>query len=42
MNVLSTVEEEYVVATKKTKEIIWLQLFIEELGHPQMNLFVHR
>ena len=29
---LSTVEAEYVVVTKATKELVWLQNFIEELS----------
>jgi hypothetical protein len=29
---LSTTEVEYVVATEATKEMIWLQRFMEELG----------
>ena len=34
VNSLSTIEVEYVATTKVAKEMIWLQLFLEELGHP--------
>ena len=34
---LSTIEAEYVVATKSSKEMIWLQRFMEELGKKQEN-----
>ena len=34
---LSTTEEEYVVATEASKEMIWLQRFMEELGKKQEN-----
>jgi hypothetical protein len=34
---LSTTEAEYVVATKASKEMIWLQRFMEELGKKQEN-----
>ena len=34
---LSSIEEKYVVATKASKEMIWLQWFIEELGKKQDN-----
>jgi hypothetical protein len=34
---LSTIEEEYDVATEDSKEIIWLQRFMEELGKKQEN-----
>jgi hypothetical protein len=34
---LSTTEAEYVVATEASKEIIWLQSFMEELGKKQEN-----
>ena len=34
VNALSTTEVEYVVATEATKEMTWLQFFMEELGHP--------
>jgi hypothetical protein len=30
--VLSTTKVEYVVATEASKEMIWLQIFMEELG----------
>ena len=29
---LSTIEPEYVAATEASKEVIWLQRFMEELG----------
>ena len=31
--VLSTTKEEYVATTEASKEMIWLQSFLEELGH---------
>lgn len=34
INTLSTTEGEYGVATKVAKEIIWIQFFMEESGHP--------
>jgi hypothetical protein len=34
---LSTTEAEYVVATEDSKEMIWLQRFMEELGKKQEN-----
>jgi hypothetical protein len=34
---LSTMESEYVVATKASKEMIWLHRFMEELGKKQEN-----
>ena len=34
---LSTTEAKYVVATEASKEIIWLQRFMEELGKKQEN-----
>jgi hypothetical protein len=34
---LSTTKAEYVVATKASKEMIWLQRFMEELGKKQEN-----
>jgi hypothetical protein len=34
---LSTTEAEYVVATEASKEMIWLQRFMEELGKKQEN-----
>ena len=34
---LSTTEEEYVAATEASKEMIWLQRFMEELGKKQEN-----
>ena len=38
---LSTTEAKYVATTEAAKEMIWLQLFMEELGHPQTNNFLH-
>ena len=38
---LSTTEAEYVAATEAAKEMIWLQFFMEELGHPQKDNFLH-
>jgi hypothetical protein len=34
---LSTTEAEYVAATEASKEMIWLQRFMEELGKKQEN-----
>ena len=34
---LSSTEEEYVVTTKASKEMIWLHRFMEELGKKQEN-----
>jgi hypothetical protein len=34
---LSTIEAEYVVTTKASKEMIWLHRFMEELGKKQEN-----
>jgi biopolymer transport protein ExbB/TolQ len=34
---LSTIEAEYVAVTKSSKEMIWLQRFMEELGKKQEN-----
>ena len=34
---LSKTEAEYVSATKASKEMIWLQMFMEELGKKQEN-----
>jgi hypothetical protein len=34
---LSTTEAEYVVSTEASKEMIWLQRFMEELGKKQEN-----
>jgi hypothetical protein len=34
---LSTIEAEYVVATEASKEMIWLQRFMEELGKKKEN-----
>ena len=35
---LSTTEAEYVVSTEDSKEMIWLQRFMEELGKKQENI----
>ena len=34
---ISTIEAEYVVVTEASKEMIWLQRFMEELGKKQEN-----
>ena len=34
---LSTMEVEYVAATEASKEMIWLQRFMEEMGKKQEN-----
>ena len=34
---LSTIEAEYVAAIEASKEMIWLQRFMEELGKKQEN-----
>ena len=34
---LSTTEAEYIAATEASKEVIWLQRFMEELGKKQEN-----
>ena len=34
---LSAIEEEYIIVTKASKEMIWLQGFLEELGKKQEN-----
>ena len=38
---LSTIEAEYVTVTEASKEIIWLQSFLEELGHKQGKDVLH-
>ena len=40
INALSTTEAEYVAATEAAKEMIWLQFFLEELGHPQKDNYL--
>ena len=37
INALSTTEVEYVSTIEAAKEMIWLQFFLEELGHPQKD-----
>ena len=34
---LSSIEAEYIAATEASKEVIWLQRFMEELGKKQEN-----
>ena len=38
---LSTTEAEYVAVTEASKEMIWLQSFLEELGHKQVKSVLH-
>ena len=40
MNVLSTTEAEYVATIEASKEMVWLQFFMEELGHPQKDNYL--
>ena len=40
INALSTTEAEYVAAIEAAKEMIWLQFFLEELGHPQKDNYL--
>ena len=40
INALSTTKAEYVAATEASKEMIWLQFFLEELGHPQKDNYL--
>ena len=40
VNDLSTIDVEYVAATKVAKEMIWLQFFLEELRHPQKDNYL--
>ena len=40
INVLSTIELEYVATTEVAKEMIWFHLFLEELGHPQKDNYL--
>ena len=40
INALPTTEVEYVVATEAANEMIWLQFFLEELGHPQKDNYL--
>ena len=40
VNALSTIEAEYVATIEAAKEMIWLQFFMEELGHPQMDNYL--
>ena len=39
-NALSTTEEKYVGAIEATKEMLWLQFFMEELGDPQKDNYL--
>jgi ATP-binding cassette subfamily B (MDR/TAP) protein 1 len=41
VNALSTTEAEYVATTEAAKEMIWLQFFMEELGHPQEDNYLY-
>ena len=40
VNALSTIEEEYVATIEATKEMIWLQFFLQELEHPQKDNYL--
>ena len=40
VNVLSTTEVEYVATIEVSKEMIWLQFFLEELEHPQKDNYL--
>ena len=40
VNSLSTIEVQYVVAIEVAKEMIWLQLLMDELGHPQRDKYL--
>ena len=40
INALSTIEVEYVTVVQVAKEMIWLQFFLEELGHPQKDNYL--
>ena len=40
INAPSTTEAEYVAAIEVAKEMIWLQFFLEELGHPQKDNYL--
>ena len=35
-----TIEGEYVAAIEVAKEMIWIQFFLEELGHPQKDNYL--
>ena len=37
---LSTTEAEYMAGTQACKEAIWIQSFLEELGHKQQKILV--
>ena len=41
VNALSTTEADYVDATEATKEMIWIQCFLEELGHKKDAFPLH-
>ena len=40
INALSTTKAEYVATTEATKEMIWLQFFLEELEHSQKDNYL--
>ena len=40
INALPTTEAKYVADKEATKEMIWLQLFLEELGQPQKDNYL--
>ena len=40
VHVLCTIEEKYVVSIEAAKEMIWLQFFLEELGHPHKDNYL--
>ena len=40
VNALSTTKVEYVATIEVAKEMIWLQFFLEELGHPQKHNYL--
>ena len=40
INALSTIEVEYVASIEVAKEMIWLQFFLEELGHSQKHNYL--
>ena len=40
VNDLSTIEVKYVATIEVAKEMIWIQFFMEELGHPQKDNYL--